>query len=176
MNSDDINFQEPLSQRGLQFNDAILNERIFSSKRSRAGFLGAVTRVRGQIEILLLNVENAQTVQIQLQRYDDAWRKFEDAHNVYLSLISPHSLVFSDAVQQYNQLYTEKAIFSNRVSKYLQTCVENPINYISPNETLSTIQKEHAYAESVTSNRSSISKASSQSSRSSAQEKKGASS
>ena len=120
MNSDDINFQEPLSQRGLQFNDALLNERIFSSKRSRAGFLGAITRVRGQIEILLLNVENAQTVQIQLQRYDDAWRKFEDAHNGYLSLI----------------------------------------------------QKEHAYAESVTSNRSSISKAPSQSSRSSAQEKR----
>lgn len=172
MNSDDINFQQPLSQRGLQFNDAILNERIFSSKRSRAGFLGAVTHVRGEIEILLLNVENAQTVQIQLQRYDDAWRKFEDAHNGYLSLISPHSLVFSDAVQQYNQLYTEKAIFSNRVSKYLQTCVENPIKDVSQNETLSTIQKEHEYAESVTSNRSSISKASSQSSRSSAQEKR----
>jgi hypothetical protein len=121
----------------------------------------------------LLNVENAQTVQIQLQRYDDAWRKFEDAHNGYLSLISPHSLVFSDAVQQYNQLYIfYMAIFSNRVSKYLQTCVENPINYVSPNETLSTIQKEHAYAESVTSNRSSISQASSQSSRSSAQEKR----
>ena len=172
MNSDDINFQEPLSQRGLQFNDVILNERILSSKRSRAGFLGAITRVRGQIEILLSNVENAQTVQIQLQRYDDAWRKFEDAHNGYLSLISPHRLMFSDAVQQYNQLYTEKAIFSNRVSKYLQTCEENPINYVSPNVTLSTIQKEHAYAESVTSNRSSISMASSQSSRSSAQEKR----
>jgi hypothetical protein len=69
-------------------------------------------------------------------------------------------------------LYTEKAIFSNRVSKYLQTCVENPINYVSPNETISTIQKEHAYGESVTLNRSSISKASSQSSRSSAQEKR----
>ncbi|CAB3998013.1 Hypothetical predicted protein [Paramuricea clavata] len=81
MNSDDINFQEPPSQRGLQFNDAILNERIFSSKRSRAGFLGVITRVRGQIEILLSNVENAQTVQIQLHRYDDAWRKFEDTHN-----------------------------------------------------------------------------------------------
>ncbi|CAB4029846.1 Hypothetical predicted protein [Paramuricea clavata] len=132
----------------------------------------AITRVRGQIEILLSNVENAQTVEIQLQRYDDAWRKFEDAHNGYLSLISPHSLVFSDAVQQYNQLYTEKAIFSNRVSKYLQNCEENPINHVSPNVTLSTIQKEHVYAESVTSDRSSVSKASSQSSRSSTQEKR----
>ena len=37
-------------QLNLHFNTETLNERVYSSKRSRAGFLGAVTQVCYQTE------------------------------------------------------------------------------------------------------------------------------
>ena len=72
----DSHSHEDKTQRSLHVPAEALNERIYSSKRSRAGFLGAVTRVRSQIEALLVNTNN--------ERYQEAWRKFEDSHNSYL--------------------------------------------------------------------------------------------
>ena len=94
MDFDDNNPQGEQRQRSLHLPSKTLNEKICSSKRSRAGFLGAVTRVRTQIEALLVNPSNAQTVQILDEHYKEAWRKFEESHNSYMSLLNPDSVAF----------------------------------------------------------------------------------
>ena len=162
---------EEQRQRSLHFlTETRLNEMIYLSKRSRAGFFGAVTRVRTQIEALLTNTNNEQTVQVLNERYQKAWQKFEDSHNSYMSLLNPDSAAFRQAVEQFNQLHDEKSTLSQRVIVYLHNySVSN--RYISEMSSKDHVESEHAYAESATSHRSSVSRTS-QSSRSSVKEKR----
>ena len=163
---------EEQRQRSLHFlTETRLNEMIYLSKRSRAGFLGAVTRVRTQIEALLTDTNNEQTVQVLNERYQKAWQKFEDSHNSYMSLLNPDSAAFRQAVEQFNQLHDEKSTLSQRVIVYLHNySVSN--RYISEMSSKDHVESEHAYAQSLTSHRSSVSRTSQLSSRSSAKEKR----
>ena len=59
-------------ERVQQVSDDVLAEKVYSSKRTRAGYLGAVTRVRGKIETLLNDPTNAETVRTLSQQYDNS--------------------------------------------------------------------------------------------------------
>ena len=165
-------FQRTLRHRDQVLSNEVINERIHLSKRIRGGHLGSITRIRGQIEILLSSITNTQTVQTLAERYESAWLKFEEAHNQFISLVSPHSSVFYQAVEQYNKLHVEKAAFSQRLSVYLQDYIEGPSHYQPQIMTTSATNVDHTYAESVTSHRSNVSRESNVSSRSSVQEKR----
>ena len=65
-------------QRVQQLSDDVLREKIYSLKRSRAGCLGAVTRVRGQIEPLLSDPSNVDTVRTLFEQYEASWKRFEE--------------------------------------------------------------------------------------------------
>ncbi|XP_028413873.1 uncharacterized protein LOC114536722 [Dendronephthya gigantea] len=157
MDPDDMNYRKEQRQRGLDLSTAALDEIICSSKRSRAGFLAAVSRVRGQIEALLANTGNVQTVQTLNERYKDAWCKFEDSHNYYMSLLPPDSTAFYEAVEQFNLLLEEKAVLLQRVTLYLHdSAITLSGSYERPSSLLRFVKGEHAYAESITSRRSSL--------------------
>ena len=169
----DSNPQGDQRQRSLHFQTETRNERIYSSKRSRAGFLGAVTRVRSQIEALLIDTNNQQIVQILKERYQEAWRKFEDSHNSYMSLLNPDGEEFYHAVEHFNKLYEERTTLLQRITVYLQNySVTHSNRYSSEMSPKNSVRSERVYAESVASHRSSVSRTSDFSSRSSVKEKR----
>ena len=169
----DSHSHEDKTQRSLHLPAETLNERIYSSKRSRAGFLGAVTRVRSQIEALLVNTNNEQTVHVLNERYQEAWRKFEDSHNSYLWLLTPGSVLFYQTAEQFNQLNEEKTNLLQRVAVYLHNySVTHSSRYVSETSPRDSIKSERVYAERVTSHRSNVSRMSELSSRSSVKEKR----
>jgi hypothetical protein len=118
-----------------------------------AGFLAAVTRVRCQIEALLMNTDNTQTVQILNKRYIEAWRKFEDSHMGYISLLTPGSMAFNQVVEQFSQLSEEKITLLQRVTVYLHSYTVTHSNHVLKASTRNSVDKELGYVESVTSHR-----------------------
>ena len=132
----------------------ILNEKIYASKNSRAGYLGAFTRVQGQIESLLSTTDNIQTVQNLVKRYHDAWCNFERAHIDYLSLVDCESLSFKEAVEQFSQKYEAKKKFLESVWAYLGA--HEITNFFQSRAKLFK-DKIYEYAESTTSHRSNMS-------------------
>jgi hypothetical protein len=135
---------------------------MHSAKRTRAGYLGAVTRVRGQIEALLNDPVNAQTVRTLSQQYDSSWERFVESHNYYMSIVSSGSQEFYRTLEQFDQLHLEKIAFAREISEYLVDAATY-FNEIVMESSYS--QREHVpYAESAISYRSNISRGSQHSS------------
>ena len=80
--------------------------------------MGAVTRVRGQIETLLNDSVNAQTVRTLSQQYDNSWERFVESHNYYISIIGSDSQEFYRTLEQFDQLHLEKIAL---LGKFLDT-------------------------------------------------------
>ena len=52
--------------------------------RSRAGHISTLTRIQGDIETLMCACEETSEVMLRKAKYDDAWRKFVNAHEQYI--------------------------------------------------------------------------------------------
>lgn len=154
-----------------QVSDDVLAEKVYSSKRTRAGYLGAVTRVRGKIETLLNDPTNAETVRTLSQQYDNSWKTFVESHNYYMSIIGSDSQEFYHTLQQFDQLHLEKIAFVQKISGYLLDAATYFNEIIMDN---SHLRREHTspYAESVESYRSNSSRGSKHSSSSVVLEKR----
>lgn len=171
MDGDNTNFTRQLSHREQNMlREEVLNEKIYASKNSRAGYLGALTRVQGQIESLFSTTDNVQTVQDLVKRYHDAWCSFEQAHIDYLSLVNSAGLSFHEAVEQFSQKYEAKNQFLECVSEYLRGHEAN-LSESSAN-VFKGKAHDYEYAESAASHTSHRSRTSRTSSRSSVQEKR----
>ena len=171
MDGDNTNFRRQLRHRKHNMlRKEVLNEKIYASKNSRVGYLGAFTRVQGQIESLFSTTDNVQTVQDLVKRYHYAWCSFEQPHVDYLSLVDSASLSFHEAVEQLNKKYEASNEFLKRVSEYLRGYEANL------SEKFANVFKDKVYgckyAESAASHTSNRSRTSGTSSRSSVQEKR----
>ena len=171
MDGDNTNFRRQLRHREQNMlRKEVLNEKIYTSKSSRVGYLGAFTRVQGQIESLFSTTDNVQTVQDLVKRHHDAWCSFEQPHIDYLSLVDSANLAFHEAVEQLNQKYEANNEFLKRVSEYLRGHEANL------SESSANVFKDkvygYKYAESAASHKSNRSRTSRTSSRSSVQEKR----
>ncbi|CAB4036970.1 Hypothetical predicted protein, partial [Paramuricea clavata] len=158
-------------ERMQQVSDDVLAEKVYSSKRTRAGYLGAVTRVRGKIETLLNDPTNAETVRTLSQQYDNSWKTFVESHNYYVSILGSDSQEFYHTLQQFDQLHLEKIAFVQKISGYLLDAATYFNEIIMDN---SHLRREHIspYTESVESYRSNSSRGSKHSSSSVVLEKR----
>ena len=57
--------------------------------RSRAGYISTLTRIQGDIETVMCACEETGEVMSRKAKYDDAWRKFVNAHEQYIEYIIP---------------------------------------------------------------------------------------
>ena len=55
--------------------------------RSRAGYISTLTRIQGDIETVMCACEETGEVMSRKAKYDDAWRKFVNAHEQYIEYI-----------------------------------------------------------------------------------------
>ena len=55
--------------------------------RSRAGHISTLTRIQGDIETVMCACEETGEVMSRKAKYDDAWRKFVNAHEQYIEYI-----------------------------------------------------------------------------------------
>ena len=113
------NTRWPQRQRVQQLSDDVLGEKVYSLRRTRAGFLRAVTRVWGQIEPLLSDPNSIDTVRTLVQQYEISWKRLEESHNNYMSTVSSNSQEFYQMLQQFDQLHLEKTAFAQEISRYL---------------------------------------------------------
>lgn len=144
-----------LRERVERISEDVLSERVQSAKRSRAGYLGAVTRIRGQIEALLDAPANAESVKSLSQQYHNSWNKFVESHKYYMSMMDSNSQEFYYTLQQFDHLHVDKVAFVQKISGYLLDAAAYFNEIIMDNLHL---KREHvsSYAESVDSYKSSI--------------------
>jgi hypothetical protein len=88
-----------------------------------------------------MNTDNAQTVQILNERYIEAWRKFEDSHMSYISLLTPGSAAFNQAVEQFSQLSEEKITLLQRVTVYLHSYTVTHSNHVPEASTRNSVER-----------------------------------
>ena len=55
--------------------------------RSRAGHISTLTRIQGDIKTVMCACEETSEVMLRKAKYDDAWRKFVNAHEQYIEYI-----------------------------------------------------------------------------------------
>lgn len=64
-----------------------LNEKKLALQKSRAGHIGNLTKVHNEIVHLMESGASAEDVSRKRMKFDEAWRKFVDAHESYLELL-----------------------------------------------------------------------------------------
>ena len=158
MSGSSRNTRWSLRQHVQQLSDDVLREKVYSLKRSKAGCLGAVTRVRGQIEPLLSDPSNVDTVTTLFEQYEALWKRFEESHNYYMSVASSGSQEFYQMLQQFDQLHLEKTAFAQEISRYLLNAAIH-FDEVNARSHLQT-ERVSAYAESIAASKSDISRAS----------------
>ena len=82
-----------------------LNEKKLALQKSRAGHIGNLTKVHNEITRLMESDASSEDVLRERMKFDEAWRKFLDAHESYLKLLdSPtDALVLEKARMTYDE-------------------------------------------------------------------------
>lgn len=147
MSGSSRNTRWSLRQHVQQLSDDVLREKVYSLKRSRAGCLGAVTRIRGQIEPRLSDPSNVDTITTLFEQYEASWKRFEESHNYYMSMAISGSQEFYQTLQQFDQLHFEKTAFAQEISRYLLNAATH-FDEVNARSHLQT-ERVSAYAESI---------------------------
>ena len=94
-----------------------LNEKNLALQNSRAGYIGNLTKVHNEIVHLTESSTSPEEVSKECARFDEAWRKFVDAHESYLKLLDPLTdvLVLEKAQKTYNEQLQRKLNLDFRV-------------------------------------------------------------
>ena len=87
-----------------------LNEKKLALQRSRAGHIGNLTKAHDEIVHLMESDASPEDVLRKREKFDEAWRKFVDAHESYLELldIPTDALVLEKAQTIYNEQLKRK--------------------------------------------------------------------
>ena len=112
----------------------------------------------GQIEPLLSDPSNVDTVTTLFEQYEASWKRFEESHNYYMSMASSGSQEFYEMLQQFDQLHLEKTAFAQEISRSLLNAAIH-FDEINARSHLQT-ERVSAYAESIAASKSDISRAS----------------
>ena len=92
--SDEIEMEERRSTKDTQPSvmrdrEGDSNEKKLALQNSRAGYIGNLTKVHNEIVHLTESGASSEDVSKECARFDEAWRKFVDAHESYLKLLDP---------------------------------------------------------------------------------------
>ena len=94
--SGEIEMEERRSTRDRQASvvrdrEGDLNEKKLALQKSRAGHIGNLTKVHNEIVHLTESGASPEDVSKECAKFDEAWRKFVDAHESYLKSLDPLS-------------------------------------------------------------------------------------
>ena len=113
--SGEIEMEERRSKRVRQASvvrdrEGDLNEKKLALQKSRAGHIGNLTKVHNEITRLMESDGSSEEVLRERMKFDEAWRKFVDAHESYLELLdSPtDALVLEKARTTYDEQLKRK--------------------------------------------------------------------
>lgn len=113
--SGEIEMEERRSTRDRQASvvrdlEGDLNERKLVLQKSRAGHIGNLTRLHNEIVHLTESGASSEGMSKEYAKFDEAWRKFVDAHESYLKLLDPlmDALVLGKAQKTYEEQLQRK--------------------------------------------------------------------
>lgn len=103
-----------------------LNEKKLALHKSRAGHIGNLTKVHNEITRLMESDGSSEEVLRERMKFDEAWRKFVDAHESYLELLdSPtDALVLEKARTTYDEQLKRSSTWTSTCD--YGTSVKNP--------------------------------------------------
>jgi len=64
------------------------DERARAMFKSRAGYIGALTKLQGNIGELMENCGTLEDVRSKRKSYDEIWRKFLSTHEQYIDILN----------------------------------------------------------------------------------------
>ena len=83
--------------------------------KSRAGYIGTLTRLQGNIEELMENCGTVEDWKSKRKSYDDFWRKFMSTHEEYIECLE--LLCYEEEVEKacvsYDEQMSRKLAFNN---------------------------------------------------------------
>jgi len=99
-------------------------EREFSAFKSRAGYIGALTKARKQLETCVETHETLRNVSAAKEVYDNAWRNFIDSHEKYISCLESEEKK-KEACLNYEELMGKKVSLDGRTTEWITRAKED---------------------------------------------------
>ena len=97
-------------------------ERARAMFKSRAGYIGALTKLQGNIGELMENCGNLEDVRSERKSYDEVWRKFVSTHEQYIECLE--LLCYEEELEKahvnYEEQMSRKLTFDNVIESWLE--------------------------------------------------------
>ena len=94
-------------------------ERARAMFKSRAGYIGALTKLQGNIGELMENCGTLEDVRSKRKSYDEVWRKFVSTREQYIELLC-YEEELEKARVSYEEQMSRKLTFDNFIESWLE--------------------------------------------------------
>ena len=97
-------------------------ERARGMYKSRAGYIGALTKLQGNIEELMENCGTLEDLKSKRKSYDEVWRKFVSTHEEYIECLE--LLCYEEELEKarvsYDEQMSRKLTFDNVIESWFK--------------------------------------------------------
>ena len=97
-------------------------ERARAMFKSRAGYIGALTKLQGNIQELMNNCGTLEDLKSKRKSYDEVWRKFVSTHEQYLECLEVlcYDEELVKACVSYDEQMSRKLTFDNFIESWIK--------------------------------------------------------
>ena len=100
-------------------------ERARAMFKSRAGYIGTLTRLQGNIEELMENCGTVEDLKSKRKSYDEVWRKFVSTHEKYIEYLE--LLCYEEELEKarvsYDEQMSKKLAFDNVIESWFENLI-----------------------------------------------------
>ena len=106
-----------------EFQSDVINERLVSMKRQRSGFIVNVSRLQGELDVLLLDIDNHKEAAEKENALDDAFVKcIQHCEKYFVEVLASDSFVDvkAEAKEKCVEIQSRKSACELNYEQYLQ--------------------------------------------------------
>ena len=107
------------------FQEEALQEALFSLRKSRAGYVSAMTRACQQIDSLLVDYGNLSSVKALQASLDKTWNNYQESTARYRSLVDENSIEIREVNDQYVSQELRKHHYDQKIKEFTIAAATN---------------------------------------------------
>ena len=110
-----------------EFQSGVINERLVSMKRQRSGFIVNVSRLQGELDVLLLDIDNHKEAAEKENALDNAFVKcIQHCEKYFVEVLASDSFVDvkAEAKEKCVEIQSRKSACELNYEQYLQRCTD----------------------------------------------------
>ena len=107
------------------FQEEALQEALFSLRKSRAGYVSAMTRACQQIDSLLVDYGNLSSVKALQASLDKTWNNYQESTARYRSLVDENSIEIREVKDQYVSQKLRKHHYDQKIKEFTIAAATN---------------------------------------------------